>query len=535
MRRHLATAFAALLAAGLTASTASALSLESKNNKGSECSARWDVTGDSGLTLTKTKPGAHMLDCVDGSACDLDGVANGSCTVELTACAAVAVDGCTPAPLTEPIAFKGKTTQLSGLTAPPAGVTKETCGTAGTTTLTLKKNGEKPSKKFPAKMKFNDGGKGKSTVKIRCIPCTSGDCGGGGTTTTTIDIGPTCPDRESGLPKQISYTVPPPEEVSSDLDNGWKGASHNFPVVFGSTLTMCLSDCDGTSDPECVGSGPTGEGTVNGATFGAPLPLLAANVPVCVINRFQEGPITGTVNLETGEATSEVRLFADTYVTGNAGEICPRCNAPGGIGSQGNCSSGGGACTVEGIVTVGAFGPDPAEYKLSGSCLPARGTLAGTLNIVLPLTTGESRKDGSKPCVRQPGEPAGLTVQDDDCGGGSCTNTGCSGAACASTDGDGNCLDAKGGISQLCCSNDSSKPCFPSAADGGGAIVRNGTPTIAQPAWPDPTYPKTGTGNVFAAVFCEGATGSSQVNIVTGLPGPGALLLPGTAVVTATE
>jgi hypothetical protein len=60
-------------------------------------------------------------------------------------------------------------------------------------------------------------------------------------------------------------------------------------------------------------------------------------------------------------------------------------------------------------------------------------------------------------------------------------------------------------------------------------------PVAPAPAWPDPTYPKTSEGTVFAAVFCEGATDSSQVNLVTGLPGPGALLLPGTAELIATE
>jgi hypothetical protein len=530
MRRHLATAFAALLAVGLCVSTASALSLESKNKKGSECSARWEVTGDTGLTVTKSKPGSHQVDCADGSDCDTDGAANGSCTVELAACAAVAVDGCTPAPLTE-VAFKGKTTQLSGLTAPPTGVTEETCGTPGSTTLTLKKNGEKPSKKFPAKMKFDDGGKGKSTVKIRCIPGS-----GGGTTTTTIPGGgATCPDTQSGQPKQINYTVP---VEGSDLDNGWTGSSHNFPVVNGSTLKMCLSECDATTDSECTGSGSTGEGSLNGPTFGAPLPLLASNVPVCVINRFQPEPILGSVNLQTGDATATVKLFADTYVTGNAEEICPTCRSQGGIGSQGTCSStarnAGAACTVEGLVTVGAFGGNPSDYKLSGSCIPPNSLLSGTLNIVLPLTTGESRKDGSKPCVRQPGEPPGLTPQDDSCGGGSCTGT-CGGDACAATDDMGRCLDVKGGISDLCCSNDSSKPCFPTAADSGGSIIRNGMPVAPAPAWPDPTYPKTSEGTVFAAVFCEGATDSSQVNLVTGLPGPGALLLPGTAELIATE
>jgi hypothetical protein len=43
------------------------------------------------------------------------------------------------------------------------------------------------------------------------------------------------------------------------------------------------------------------------------------------------------------------------------------------------------------------------------------------------------------------------------------------------------------------------------------------------PPGPDPTYPTAGTGTL-AAVFCE------QINATTGLPGPGAVLLPGTQI-----
>ena len=45
------------------------------------------------------------------------------------------------------------------------------------------------------------------------------------------------------------------------------------------------------------------------------------------------------------------------------------------------------------------------------------------------------------------------------------------------------------------------------------------------PAWPDPTYPKTGDATL-VATFCEAATGTAAVDIATGLPGPGALTLP---------
>jgi len=62
---------------------------------------------------------------------------------------------------------------------------------------------------------------------------------------------------------------------------------------------------------------------------------------------------------------------------------------------------------------------------------------------------------------------------------------------------------------------------------GGGAIVRTGEPDPPAPVWPDPTYPKTSTGGILVTTFCEAATGVGTIDNVTGLPGPGALILPG--------
>lgn len=544
MRRLHVPALFGLLAVGFFVSNASALSLASKNKKGAECSARWEVTGSS-LVQVKAAPGNYKLDCADGSDCDADGTVNNSCTVTLQACAAVAVSGCTPQAVTEfKFAPPKKISLLSGFAPPATGLTEPTCGTPGSVALPLKvkKSGAiKPSKPFPAVMKFKDAGKGVSKVKIRCIEGTSvgttTTTTPGGTTTTTLPLGPTCPDTTPGSPKQASYTVPvaaPGESNGSDLDNGWTGQSHNFPTVSGSTLSYCLSNCDGSTDALCEGSvGPTGVGSINGRTFGAPLPLLAANVPVCVVNVFQEN-ITADINLQTGEATGLVKLFAETYTPTPFTEICPRCNASGGIGSTGTCSSSaknpGGACTVEGLVRVADSGGNK-DYKLSGDCLPSAAK-AGTLDIQLPLTTGESKIEGKVPCTGS----GGITPRDDSCSGaGTCTAV-CSGPhTCATKDSQGRCIDSKGGISQVCCTNNGDTSCFPSADDSGNVISRTGEAVVAQPAWPDPTYPKTADGNVFAAVFCEGATGSNQVNSVTGLPGPAALLLPGRVQILATE
>ena len=88
---------------------------------------------------------------------------------------------------------------------------------------------------------------------------------------------------------------------------------------------------------------------------------------------------------------------------------------------------------------------------------------------------------------------------------------------------EGLCIDAKGGLSQTCCAGDPAQPCYPTA--NGGQIVRTGTAIPPAPAFPDPTYPKTGQVTL-VATFCEGSSGSTVVDGVTGLPGPGAIVLP---------
>jgi hypothetical protein len=57
---------------------------------------------------------------------------------------------------------------------------------------------------------------------------------------------------------------------------------------------------------------------------------------------------------------------------------------------------------------------------------------------------------------------------------------------------------------------------------GLGSIIRSGKPVV----------PGDPNGGVFAATFCIAHTDSGLINITSGLPGPGALLLPSVAVVT---
>src|SRR5207249_4270088 len=263
----------------------------------------------------------------------------------------------------------------------------------------------------------------------------------------------------------------------TDLDNGWTGISHNFPVTPGSQLFLCISGCDSSTNPNCTATGPIGAGSLNGVTFGPPLPLLAAQVPVCVVNRFQIPP-TATGNIQLGTMDLQVKLFSDVFLT-SVGLVCPRCK-------NGKCDSGpnmGQACKVDGTVTVAQAAGDKV-YPVSRDCPTdaAHAQFAGTLNIDLPLTTGTSSLEGSRPCRAQPGDPSvGIPVQDDQCGAGVC-NSACTGLACVSHAADcpGNpCVDSKGGLSQFCCSNDSTKPCYPTGNPAIAKIERTAIPLPA--------------------------------------------------------
>ena len=55
--------------------------------------------------------------------------------------------------------------------------------------------------------------------------------------------------------------------------------------------------------------------------------------------------------------------------------------------------------------------------------------------------------------------------------------------------------------------------------------MRTGSTAPPTPPFPDATYPKAGNLTV-VATYCEATSGSTLVDISTGLPGPGALVLP---------
>jgi hypothetical protein len=464
----------------------------------SDCYAVWQVTTPD-LAANHGKIG---VDCQDGDrSCDVDGQVDGTCTVGVSICVAQpGLARCTPSEVTA-IKLSRRTAAL-GLTAPPVPATAFACGPATLLRLALRSAHGRQRPSRPIRLAMT----AKATVKprkdsdqlvLRCVP----NAGGTG-----------CPANPSGGASQLAMAI---ASEGTDLDNGWSGLSHNFPVVFGTEFRMCLAGCDATATSVCT-ENETATEQANGPTFGPPIPLFAAGVPTCLVNRFGSPKMTGgTADLATGAVTAMVNLRTDVFLT-SATQVCPRCSGAT-IGATGTCDSGarqGQACRTEGTVRVGGAVGN-ASYTLSADCVPP-GTPTGTLTIGLPLGTGTSTLSGPRPC--------GASV-DDECNGSACNAT-CTGNACVSTTTAGQCVDRKGGVSQVCCASDTTRPCFPTA--GGGAIVRPGAAAVPTPAWPDPTYPKTESA-VLTATFCEPATGSPNVDGITGLPGPGALVLPVTA------
>jgi hypothetical protein len=461
-----------------------------------DCYAVWE-----GVTANH---GKNRVDCQDGDpSCDVDGVVNGVCRLGIGICLFQNdVPGCTPEPIEKATATAkpgriGRAVPVVAPTPPPTPVSTPTCGSEQLLTLPLKVNGkgvQKPSKVIALTMTAKGAKKkDKDTLKVQCVP----NKGRG-----------QCPVNPAGGPRQAILTV---RQEGTDLDTGWTGVSHNFPVVYGTVLSVCLKDCDPSTNPLCTEDAATDQ--VNGSTFGAPLPLFTV-APVCIVNRFATPKITdATIDLRTGAVSSTLHLLTDVYIT-VATNLCPRCSGAA-IGQVGTCNAGarsGLACRTEGIVTV-ETAPGDKVFTLSSDCPPS-GQPAGTISITLPMTTGASTLPGPRPCG---------AAQDDDCRGGTCSAT-CTGSACASMF-EGQCVASLGGISQVCCSSNTIRSCFPTAAASGGMIVRTGTPGVPAPSWPDPGYPKSASATL-AASFCSGSTGSTVVDATTGLPGPGALLLP---------
>jgi hypothetical protein len=496
---------AALLVMGAVSPEAVAVRVPGAGNPRTDCYAEFEVDGVAAATSPRS------VSCTDGDpACDHDGARNGRCLFRVAVCANQTnlAPACTPPFPPTPLAAMRPLGLAARLGLAMPALDGSACGAFLDVPVDLRRNGKRPGKRKLRTLALASARprSDADALVLTCMP-------------PPRDCSAICCPNPAGGPSKLVYTV---GDGGTDLDTGFSGVSHNFPVIAGASLTLCLTQCDGSTNPVCKATGPTGQGTPNTNTLGPPLPLFAAGVPVCVVNRFRDPSVQGTVNVQTGEYQSRVDgidtpivLLSDIYNT-SANQVCPRCSGAS-VGASGTCDSGPNEnhpCATSGRVRV----VNPAAginetYNLSNDCPPGgqQGSKTGTVTVVLPLTTGTDSRTG-----RCPGQP-----KDDQCGtfGAACT-VDCNGQ-----------LDARGGINQWCCSDSSHTPCFPTASSSGEpnhAIVRTGTAVPPAPAWPDASYPKTATGARLVATFCIGDTGSTTINQVAGIPGPGAIIFDGT-------
>jgi len=338
-------------------------------------------------------------------------------------------------------------------------------------------------------------------------------CNGGGPTS--------CPPNEAGGPNLLTTTI----VDGADLDAGWTGVGHNSGVVIGAAIYGCLQGCDTSTNPVCTGTGPTGPGSLNGKTYGPPLPLLAADVATCVVNEFTEDITIRELNLQTGEVEMRLKLNSIVHLTGDKNNPCPTCSGET-VGAVGKCRGLtpklGQRCTTEG--TTRRFG------NTSSDCPPFVADNAGELEVELdPISSGTVAREADIPCsgglclCSGGGNPPSMNECDDPFS--------CSEQVCIDNGGSEDVRKGiQPGVDQQCCKKARETiPCFTNV------ISRTGEAVPGEPAWPDPTYPKTATGGKVAGVFCIPPTNSNTINQPTGLGGPGAFLLPGSARVEYAE
>ncbi len=321
-------------------------------------------------------------------------------------------------------------------------------------------------------------------------------------TSASITCNPTT--CQCACPTRVQFTGDASSPISL-LDTGWTGISHRAPIISNGTTTVTLSGCTGSSRPcgVCNVSGPvenTNAGAGNLATrrcvndtstkctsdancgggvgscqyfFGAPLPLAAGGVTTCVVNQFS-GPVSGTANVETGDAVTNAHLTSRVYNGLAIDNPCPRCTDTGGFNdgvNGGTCDGGarvGLACDANGDVPVRAdFG------RTSLDCPPTAAALIATLAIDLSNKTAlvvRTVTTSSPNCTGSAGDKCLCST----CNNGNAdpcfTN-----ADCPDPDGAGPFTGVCGGTRCLSGSN-AGAPCSTATQCPGGSCTRPGEP-----------------------------------------------------------
>ena len=231
--------------------------------------------------------GTTGIDCQDGDpACDLDRIVNGACAVAVGVCLHQSnLARCTPGSVQ-------RVTVQRQAEAPPEGPSDPPPAAAAGTGDGRRPAAATPSSPFPLKV--------TRTGRQQALQAGHVPPGHDRAREAAHGRRPAPPalrpERRRGPLRRESQRRPC--RASSGHRRGaaptstWAGTGNaqNLAVVANAVLRVCLTGCGATTTPQCTAR-PAETSAVNGTTFGAPLPLLAADVPVCVVNRFGTPPI----------------------------------------------------------------------------------------------------------------------------------------------------------------------------------------------------------------------------------------------------
>jgi hypothetical protein len=288
------------------------------------------------------------------------------------------------------------------------------------------------------------------------------------------------------------------------------------PISDGSTSRFALS-CTGASctigptstAPPVNTAGP--DCTDIGCNFGTPMaipPPFTALFNYCVLSTWS-APASGTLDLTSGTSSTNVALNFDVYATPtfNGAQPCPRCSATG-TPSQpgtGTCDRGpraGMACTTTSSTGLTRDCPTGGVGTPATPCPVGNGTGSGNC-CPTPATC-------NCPCTP---------------GGGNC----CDGAhlrvipidLSPLTTGTASATDPGG----LFCPGQAQAGCF------SGALGESCRTITERGVAAGPIFTGVPADATLASVFCIAATGEAFMDNPFGLPGPGAVSLPGTFLV----